>query len=32
MTVTGHKTNSMYKVYGIEGLDSQRDALDTATL
>jgi len=32
MTVTGHKTNSMYKRYGIEELDSQRDALDTATV
>jgi len=32
MTVTGHKTNSMYKRYGIEELDSQRDALDAVTL
>jgi integrase len=31
-TVTGHKTNSMYKRYGIEELDSQRDALDAVTL
>jgi len=32
MTVTGHKTNSMYKRYGIEELDSQRDALDAVTV
>jgi hypothetical protein len=32
MTVTGHKTNSMYKPYGIEELDSQRDALDAVTV
>ena len=30
MTVAGHKTNSMYKRYGIEELDSQRDALDAS--
>jgi hypothetical protein len=32
MAVTGHKTNSMYKRYGIEELDSQRDALDAVTV
>ena len=32
MTVTGHKTNSMYRRYGIEELDSQRDALDAVTV
>jgi len=32
MNVTGHKTNSMYKRYGIEELDSQRDALDAVTV
>jgi len=32
MTVTDHKTNSMYKRYGIEELDSQRDALDAVTV
>jgi hypothetical protein len=32
MTVTGHKTNSMSRRYGIEELDSQRDALDAVTV
>ena len=32
LNVTGHKTNSMYKRYGIEELDSQRDALDAVTV
>jgi hypothetical protein len=32
MTVTGHKTNSMFKRYCIEELDSQRDALDAVTV
>jgi len=32
LSVTGHKTNSMYKRYGIEELDSQRDALDAVTV
>jgi hypothetical protein len=32
MTVTGRTTNSMYKRYGIEELDSQRDALDAVTV
>ena len=32
MTVTGHKTSSMYKRYGIEELDSQRDPLDPVTV
>jgi hypothetical protein len=32
MTVTGHKTNSMHKRYGIDELDSQRDALDAVTV
>ena len=32
MTVTEHKTNSMFKRYGTEELDSQRDPLDAVTL
>jgi len=32
MTVTGHKTNSMSRRYGIEELDSLRDALDAVTV
>jgi integrase len=31
MAVTGHKTSSMFKRYGIEGLESQRAALDAVT-
>ena len=31
MAVTGHKTNSMFKRYDIEDLESQRDALDAVT-
>jgi hypothetical protein len=32
MTVTGHQTNSVFKRYGIEELDAQRDALDAVTV
>jgi hypothetical protein len=32
LTVTGHQSNSMYKRYGIEELDSQQDALDAVTV
>jgi hypothetical protein len=31
MAVTGHKSNSMFKRYGIEELESQRDAIDAVT-
>jgi hypothetical protein len=31
MAVTGHKTNSVFKRYGIEELQSQRDGMDAVT-